>query len=281
MAIVSPVAYGLSVLAAVIAGVVLCVEARRRPGRWTVRAARCLGGILAADAVSYGVSLAVRGEWSPSTSLPLALCNMAVLVAVAACWWRTRLLVELTWFWGMAGTIQAVVTPDLDVAFPHLVFFEYVIGHLGIVLAAVFLVVGMRIPPRPKAVPRVFAVTAAYTTFVGLVDAATGANYMFLRRPPPQWTLLRVLGPWPWYVVSALPVAVVLLVVLDAPFWAARRRRRPPARSRDHAADRVDDPVGGRVQRLLHAGREGDGDHGGRHPHRRRPEAVPRRLGDG
>ena len=163
--------------------------ARRRPGRWTVLAARAIGIVLAADAVSFTVSQAVQGTWSASTSLPLALCNMAVLVAVAACWWQIPLLVELTWFWGMAGTLQAVVTPDLAVGFPHLVFFQYVIGHLGIVLAPVYLVAGMRITPRAGSVRRVLTVAAAYTAAVGIVDILTGANYMFLRR------LGRVLNP--------------------------------------------------------------------------------------
>jgi uncharacterized membrane protein YwaF len=67
-------------------------------------------------------------------------------------------------------------------------------------------------------------VTLAYTAVVGLVDALTGANYMFLRAPPGEWTLLRVLGPWPWYLASAAGVALVLFTALDAPFWAGRRR---------------------------------------------------------
>jgi uncharacterized membrane protein YwaF len=75
---------------------------------------------------------------------------------------------------------------------------------------------------------RDFAITLGYTAFVGLVDALTGANYMFLRTPPGEWTLLRVLGPWPWYIASAAGVALVLLVALDAPFW---RRRRTDALS--------------------------------------------------
>jgi hypothetical integral membrane protein (TIGR02206 family) len=163
--------------------------------------------------------------------LPLALCNAGVVVAAIACWWRVPLLVELTYFIGLAGTLQAVLTPDLDAAFPHLVFFEYVVGHVGIVLAALFLVVGMRLQPRPGAVLRVFAITAAYTAFVGLIDGVTGANYMFLRRPPGEWTLLRLLGPWPWYVVSAAGVALVLLGVLDLPFRRGRAaaRRAPVA----------------------------------------------------
>jgi hypothetical integral membrane protein (TIGR02206 family) len=221
-AIVTPTAYAVTVAIGVVGGAVLCVAARRHPGRWRIVALRLIGVALAADAVSWVVSLAAQGTFSPKTSLPLALCDMAALVAAAACWWRIPLLAELTYFWGLAGTLQAVITPDLNVGFPHLVFFEYMVGHLGIVLAAIFLVVGIGFTPRPGAVPRVFAVTAAYTAFVGLIDGITGANYMFLRAPPGNWTLLRLLGPWPWYTLSAAGVALVLLILLDLPFWRRR-----------------------------------------------------------
>ena len=222
--VVSPPAYWGAVAAGAGLCTVLCVEARRRPGPWTGWAARIIGLVLVADAVSYTVGLILQGTWSTRTSLPLALCNMGVLVAAVACWWQVPLLVELTYFWGLAGTLQAVITPDLATPFPHLQFFEYVGGHVGIVLAALFLVVGLRIVPRPGAVPRVFAITAGYTAVVGVVDGLTGANYMFLRTPPGEWTLLRLLGPWPWYVVSGAAVALVLLTALDAPFWPGRRR---------------------------------------------------------
>ena len=222
-ATVSPAAYWSAVGLAAAGCVALCYAGRRWPGRWRDRVVMAIGASLVADAAAYTVGLVVQGTWSPKTSLPLALCNAAVLVAAVACWWRTPLAVELTYFWGLAGTLQAVVTPDLDVGFPHLVFFEYLVGHLGIVLAALFLVVGMEHRPRRGSVARVSVVTAAYTALVGLVDAVTGANYMFLREPPGEWTLLRLLGPWPWYVASAAAVGVVLFVLLDLPFWRGRR----------------------------------------------------------
>jgi len=109
---------------------------------------------------------------------------MAVLIAAVACWWQIPVLVELTFFWEFAGTQQGLVTPDLSVGSPHLVFWQYVGGHLGIVFAALSLVGGMRIFPRPYAVPRVFTITLGHTALVGLVDALSGANLMFLRRPP-------------------------------------------------------------------------------------------------
>ena len=223
-AIVTPTAYGVSVALFFVGGTVLVVGARKKPGPWRRWVAWIVGALLLADAVSFVVPLAVAGTFSAKTSLPFALCDMAALVAAAACWTRRPVLVELTYYWGLAGTLQAVITPDLNSGFPHLVFFQYMVGHLGIVLAAVFLVVGLGITPRPGAVLRVFAITLAYTAFVGLIDGLSGANYMFLRSPPGEWTLLRVLGPWPWYIGSAAGVALVLLLLLDAPFW---RRRRP------------------------------------------------------
>jgi len=223
IAIVSPGAYVASVAIAVVAGTGLCVGARRHPGRWTQLAARALGLALAAVAASWIEQSVVQGPWTAAGSLPLPLCDVALIVAAVACWWPAPLLVELTWFWGLAGTLQAVITPDLDVAFPHLVFFQYVVGHLGIVLAALYLVVGLQVTPRRGAVWRTFAITVGYTTFVGAVDAATGGDYMFLRSPPASWSLLSVLGPWPWYIASATGVAPVLLVLLDVPF----RRTHP------------------------------------------------------
>src|SRR5579884_458888 len=118
-AVVTPVAYGVFVALAAAAGVVACTAARRRPGPWRLWVARALGAALAADAVSYVVALVLAGSFSARTDLPLALCNCAALVAAAACFWRVPLLVELTWFWGLAGTLQAVVTPDLSSGFPH------------------------------------------------------------------------------------------------------------------------------------------------------------------
>ncbi len=224
LGLVTPMPYLGAVLLAVALGVALCVGARLKPGRWTLVAARLIALVLLADAISFVVTELWAGTWSPKTDLPFALCDIAILVAAAACWWQRPLLVELTYFWGLAGTLQAVVTPDLNAGFPHLVFFQYLLGHLGIVLAALYLVIGLRIAPRPGSVMTTFAITLAYTAFVGVVDALVGANYMFLRRPPGNWTLLRVLGPWPWYIASAAGVALALLVTLDLPFWLGRRR---------------------------------------------------------
>jgi hypothetical integral membrane protein (TIGR02206 family) len=196
-----------------------CLVARRYPGRPARDVGRAISALLVADAVTFVLRPVVEGNWTARGSLPLDLCDVALGIAAIACWYpRWQFGVELTYFWGLAGTLQGVLTPDLSASFPDLQFFEFVAGHVGIVIAALYLVVGLRLEPRSGSVAKVFVFTAAYTALVGLFDWLADANYMYLARIPRRTSLLSVLGPWPWYLVSAAGVAVVLFLILDAPF---------------------------------------------------------------
>jgi hypothetical integral membrane protein (TIGR02206 family) len=211
------------VLVAVLA-VALTIAARAWPGRWITMLCRLLAVMLLLTEPAYWMEQVIRNAWSAQTDLPFQLSDAAVFVGAAALWWRTRLLVELTYFWGFGAVLQALVTPDLAEHFPDLRFVLFYLSHGAVVIAALLLTVGMRLAPTPRAVWRVFGITLGYTIAVGLIDVATGSNYMYLRAKPIGGSLLKFMGPWPWYVASGMLLALVMLVILDAPFWIARRR---------------------------------------------------------
>jgi hypothetical integral membrane protein (TIGR02206 family) len=217
-----------ALLTIAVAAAILLVAARRRPGAWL----NALALLLVADEVSWWVYLLAGGQPGSvlAQSLPLQLCDVAIFVAAVALWMRRPLLVEVTYFWGLAGTMQALLTPDLPQHFPSYPYFQYYIAHGGVVAAALLLVVGLRIHPRPWSVVKVAGLTVAYAALVGVVDGFTGADYMYLRTKPPAPTLLDSLGPWPWYLGSAALIGVGLLAILDAPF--ALRRYFGSVRSR-------------------------------------------------
>ena len=212
----------IAVVAAAIA--LLVVAARRSPGAWL----KVMAGVLLIDEVSWWIYLLTGGVPGSrlAQSLPLQLCDVAIFVAAAALWTRNRLLVEVTWFWGLAGTLQALLTPDLPQHFPSYPYFQYYIAHGGVVGAALLLVVGMRLHPRPWSVVKVAGISLAYAAFVGLVDLITASDYMYLRSKPPSATLLDVLGPWPVYILSATAIGCILFAVLDAPFRIRRGETR-------------------------------------------------------
>ena len=144
----SGVQYWIAVALGTASGAIVCIAAGTFPGRTARYLGRGIAVVLAADAVTFVLRPVVEGGWTARGSLPLDLCDVALVIAAFACWFpQWRLGVELTYFWGLAGTLQAVLTPDLSVSFPRLEFFEFVVGHLGIVIAATYLVVALRLVP--------------------------------------------------------------------------------------------------------------------------------------
>jgi hypothetical integral membrane protein (TIGR02206 family) len=221
----------LSTLAVVaIASACMVVLARRRDGVWV----KAFALVLIADEASWWIFVLLGGVPGAelAQSLPLQLCDVGILIAAAALWTRRPLLVELTYFWGLTGTIQALLSPDLAYGFLTYPYLQYYIAHGGVVAAALTLVVGLGYRPRPNAVLRITGLTLAYAAFVGLVDAATGADYMYLRSKPAAPTLLDVMGPWPWYIASAAALGVLLLLALDAPFRFRSGKQAGPERAK-------------------------------------------------
>jgi len=214
----------IAVLAVVTVG--LTIAARLRPGRWITVVSRVLAVLIAITEPSYWVSEIIHGTWSARYDLPLQLSNASELVAAAALWWPKPILVELTYFWGLGAVLQALATPDFSQHFPDLAYFRFYVAHGGVLAAAVFLVAGRRIVPRPGAPLRVFLITIAFAAVAGLADVLTNGNYMYLRVKPVAGSLLNVMGPWPWYIASGAVLAIAFLTLLNAPFWLARRRAR-------------------------------------------------------
>jgi len=209
----------------------LCAAARARPGRWTTAAARVLAVVLVGSLAGWQVETAVQGRWSVHTGLMLDLCPVSAAAAAAALWTRRPLLAELAYYWGCAGSVQGLITPDTRWHFPNFFYFQFYVIHAGVPAAGLFLVIGLGLVPRPHAVRRVFALTLAFACLCAVVDVVTGANYMFLRNTGGGGTLLEVMGPWPWYIATGALLALVLLILLDAPFrHGAHRRPTAPLR---------------------------------------------------
>jgi hypothetical integral membrane protein (TIGR02206 family) len=209
----------------VVVAVALCTAARRAPGRWTEVVAAIVAVAIVITELSWQPYALASDNWSAASSLPVQLCDVGGFAAAAALLWRQALLVEVAYFWGLGGTVQALLTPDLKDHFPSVPYLQFYATHDLVVLAALFLVVGLRLQPRTGAVRRIFLLTLAFAAVIGLIDLVTGGNYLYLRQVPAQGSLLSVMGPWPWYIAVGALLTLFVLTVLHAPFGLSSRRR--------------------------------------------------------
>jgi hypothetical integral membrane protein (TIGR02206 family) len=57
-----------------------------------------------------------------------------------------------------------------------------------------------------------------YLIGVAVVNAVLGSNYLYVARKPDSPTLLDLLGPWPWYILSMEAIGVTVFCLLYFPF---------------------------------------------------------------
>jgi hypothetical integral membrane protein (TIGR02206 family) len=158
--------------------------------------------------------------------LPLHLCDVASLTAAFALITKRPLLCAMTYFWGLAATMQALLTPALSVGFPHPPFVMFFVQHFAIVATALYLpiVEGWR-PRQPlwRGPLEIYGWSLIYLALIMTVNFVLGTNFGFASRPPDNPSLIDHLGPWPWYLLSMQAIAVVLFLLLALPLM----RREP------------------------------------------------------
>ncbi|MGH7912995.1 MAG: TIGR02206 family membrane protein, partial [Candidatus Dormibacteraceae bacterium] len=172
------------------------------PARFPAWPWRAVGGgvgvVLAACELSWIVVSTLVRPWSARSDLPLQLCDVGALVAAAAMFLpRLRVLSELTWYWGLGASPVAILIPQVGAGFSSYLYFQYYLEHGGMVVAGVLLAAAFHLRLTWASGLRGAAITALLAIGIGLVDLATGGNYLFLWALPSDAGPLLRLGTWP------------------------------------------------------------------------------------
>jgi len=233
MSLPSPfVTFGADHLAAIgaiaAAAVALPAWARRAKSPKVARGiALVLAGVLLANEFGYYVAgyLTAPPGGFVKEYLPLHICGVATYLTAWMLVRPNQHLFEFAYYWGLGGTAQAVLTPNILEGFPSYWFLRFFITHGGIVIGAVFALRVTHLRPGRGSVLRIMIVSNLYMAVVAAADWLLGANYMFLREPPAGASPFFFL-PWPWYILFAEAVALAIFLLLYLPFL--RRNRVPP-----------------------------------------------------
>jgi hypothetical integral membrane protein (TIGR02206 family) len=132
-------------------------------------------------------------------------------------------LFEVTYFWGIIGGSQAMLTPDLNAFDNHLTLFLFFMHHGLVILIVFWLVFVSGCRCRPWAVARTFLFTNLVMIPVALIDWVIDANYMYLRASPVTDSPFINFG-WPWYILEIELIGLLMMSLLQLPMMLARRR---------------------------------------------------------
>src|SRR6266576_185976 len=226
--------YGLPHLAVIFLTIVLpfalaAIVRRTKSPRVERTIVVLLSAILILNYVAYLIFVRSHGIVSWQQMLPLQLCDWGMVVVMVAMWTGNQRWFEVAYFWGIGGTLQAVLTPNLRFGFPDWRFISFFTSHSGIIIGVVFLMLTRRYRPYPMSIVRVFLWSEFYFVVTFVTDKMTDFNYGFLLHKPEAFSILSFLSDSHWlYLLQLHGLALLFFLGLYAPFaiYDLMRRRR-------------------------------------------------------
>jgi hypothetical integral membrane protein (TIGR02206 family) len=166
-----------------------------------------------------GISLSLENK------IPFHLCDIAAIICCFALLMKNSRLCELAYFWGLAGTLQGLLTPNIENSFPDATFISFFWNHGFIVISALFIPLALGWRPEKNALWRVFAITQVYVILALALNYLLGStNYGFLHHKPEQASLLDLFPAWPWYILILECLCLLLFFLLNLPFSLKSRK---------------------------------------------------------
>lgn len=169
---------------------------------------KVIGVLLIATSFSVQVYMVMNHMWDARSSLPLQLCSISGWLSGIAFFTANQLLFECLLYWGLAGAIHSLFTPEMSLGNHSFIVFEYYVGHAGIILAALYLIIVNGKMVRKHSWFRVFLHTQLVMLAVGAINWLLNSNYMYLCQKPAVDNPF-IMGDWPFYLIILEAVALL------------------------------------------------------------------------
>jgi hypothetical integral membrane protein (TIGR02206 family) len=157
-------------------------------------------------------------------TLPLQLCDILVWIAAFTALTANRWSYELLYYWGLAGTTMALLTPDVNSPTFSYLTIRFMVSHGGIIVVILFLTWSRALRPQPGSWWRALLFLHVYAGLITIYNYIFGTNFFYLREKPVEASLLDSMGPWPWYILAGDVLAICLFWLLWLPFRSSNKK---------------------------------------------------------
>jgi hypothetical integral membrane protein (TIGR02206 family) len=164
------------------------------------------------------------GYWNLQQNLPVHLCSITNILCIVLLINYKQWIAELVYYWGLAGGIQSLLTPEFTIGMGGYNFYSYFINHGGLILVVAYMIVHFEFVPRPKSWLWTLGYTQLLAIGVGIVNYFVHANYMYLSKKP-QVKNPFLIGEWPYYIIILEAVALLHFFVFYLPFYWSNKKK--------------------------------------------------------
>ena len=141
------------------------------------------------------------GIWDVAEDLPLHMCGISFFTSTYALYSKNQTAFELSYFWGLAGAFQAIITPDPTRFVMDVSLFWNFLSHGLIILNVLWMIVIDNMRCRVGSYLNAVIMTNGILFIISIVNSILGGNYWFICEKPGGESPF-IMGEWPLYIIG-------------------------------------------------------------------------------
>ena len=163
------------------------------------------------------------GIWDVAEDLPLHMCGISFFTSTYALYKKNQTAFELSYFWGLAGAFQAIITPDPSRFVMDVSLFWNFLSHGLIILNVLWLIIIDNMRCRLGSYINIIIITNGSLFIISIVNTILGGNYWFICEKPGGESPF-IIGDWPLYLIGFEIAGIVLFGLLYIPMIILRKK---------------------------------------------------------
>lgn len=177
-------------------------------------------GVIIQEIINQAARL-ILGDWRVGNDLLIHMCGLMVFVLPYAIFSKKRWAIELCYYWGVGGSLVAILTPSLDYGFPDYRAILFFVCHILLFVGSMGLLGQTHYRPSRRGLIMVLMISALSALGAGFISwlmniiwVGTQANYWFLLHSPRGTTLASLMPRWPWYPFYMMGLGLVIIMAM-------------------------------------------------------------------
>ena len=163
------------------------------------------------------------GIWDVAEDLPLHMCGISFFTSTYALYSKNQTAFELSYFWGLAGAFQAIITPDPTRFVMDVSLFWNFLSHGLIILNVLWMIVIDNMRCRVGSYLNAVIITNGILFIISIVNSILGGNYWFICEKPGGESPF-IIGEWPLYIIGFQISGILLLGLFYIPMIILRKK---------------------------------------------------------
>lgn len=163
------------------------------------------------------------GIWDVAEDLPLHMCGISFFTSTYALYSKNQTAFELSYFWGLAGAFQAIITPDPTRFVMDVSLFWNFLSHGLIILNVLWMIVIDNMRCRVGSYLNAIIITNGILFIISIVNSMLGGNYWFICEKPGGESPF-IMGEWPLYIIGFQISGILLLGLFYIPMIILRKK---------------------------------------------------------